>query len=431
MRGGQTLVGHCYEEGSLSLPYLPFVEAMRSYTLSHDADELVRQLGSGAGELARIVSEVRDKIPIDLPPQGSPEEERFRLFQAVAAFLRNAANVQPLCIVLEDLHDADKGTLDMLVHLARNLGRARVLLVGTYRDVEVDRTHPLSATLAELRRLESFERIPLRGLTPNEVQRMLSNIAGQEVLYTLAEAIYRQTEGNPLFIQELMRNAAEQGLIKREGGQWVATVDDLANYIPEGLRDVIGRRLSRLSESCNRLLSVAAVIGRDFAVPVLQKVAGVSEDDLLTALEEATRVSLIEEMKGGRESPLPLRARLLPPDAVRGDDRAPPPAHAQRGRRRRSRSTTARTSRSTPPSWPSTSRIPPPRRTSRRPSSTANWPPSARLPCMPSARPRVCCSRRSRCRRCSSAPDDAKRYELLMELSTCLLSGGEPERVFE
>ncbi len=301
MRGGRTLVGHCYEEGSLSLPYLPFVEAMRTYTLSRDADELVQQLGSGAAEVARIVSEVRDKIKVELPPPGNPEEERFRLFQAVTGFLRNAAGMQALCLVLEDLHDADKGTMEMLVHLARHLGGGRLVVVGSYRDTAVDRTHPLSAALAELRRAESFARIPLRGLSPDEVQRMLSNIAGQEVPFQLAEAIYRQTEGNPLFIQEMIRNAAEEGLIKREGGQWVAAVDTLLNFIPEGLRDVIGRRLSRLGEDCNRVLSVASVIGRDFPVAVLQRVAGVSEEELLSALEETVRVSLLEEMRGQRE----------------------------------------------------------------------------------------------------------------------------------
>jgi class 3 adenylate cyclase/tetratricopeptide (TPR) repeat protein len=301
MRGGRALVGHCYEEGSLSLPYLPFVEAMRTYTLSGDAEELAQQLGSGAAEVARIVSEIRDKIAIELPPPGNPEEERFRLFQAVTGFLRNAAAVQPLCLLLEDLHDADKGTMDMLVHLARNLGGARLLLVGTYRDVEVDRTHPLSAALAEMRRIDSFQRIPLRGLSPDEVHRMLCNIAGQDLDYALAEAVYRQTEGHPLFIQEMIRYAAESGLIRREADEWVATVDSLLNYIPEGLRDVIGRRLSALSEGCNRILAVAAVIGRDFAVDVLQKVAGASEDELLAALEEASHVSLIEELKAGRE----------------------------------------------------------------------------------------------------------------------------------
>src|SRR6185436_13439060 len=222
LRGGKALVGHCYEEGSLSLPYLPFVEAMRSYVVAQDREQLTTQLGSGAGDVARIVSEVRDRVSVEPSASSSPEEERFRLFQAVAGFLRNASGAQALCIVLEDLHDADKGTMEMLVSLARNLAGTRILLVGTYRDVEVDRTHPLSAALAELRRVESFQRIPLRGLSPDEVQRMLSNIAGQEVLHELAEAVYRQTEGNPLFIQEVIRYAAESGIIKREGGQWVA-----------------------------------------------------------------------------------------------------------------------------------------------------------------------------------------------------------------
>jgi len=301
MRGGQSLVGHCYEEGSLSIPYLAFVEIMRSYVTNRDRDELASQLGSGAGEVARIVSEVRDRVNVPPSGGGSPDEERFRLLQAVSGFLRNASSAQPLCLVLEDLHDADKGSLEMLVHLARNLAGARILLVGTYRDVEVDRTHPLSNALADMRRIDKFQRIALRGLSPDEVTRMISHIAGQDIPFELGEAIYRQTEGNPLFVQEVIRNAAEEGLIRREGGQWVATVDSLINYIPEGLRDVIGRRLSRLSEECNRVVAIAAIIGRDFAVDVLRRVAGVSEDDLLTALEEAINVSLIEEMRGQRE----------------------------------------------------------------------------------------------------------------------------------
>jgi predicted ATPase len=271
MRGGRTLIGHCYEEGSLALPYLPFVEAMRSYALAREGADLASELGTGAGEVARIVSEVRDRVAVELPPPGNPEEERFRLFQAVTAFLRNAASSQALCIVLEDLQDGDKGTMELLVHLARNLTGSRLLIVGTYRDVEVDRRHPLSAALADLRRVESFVRIPLRGLTVDEVQRMLSNVAGQDVQMALAEAIYRQTEGNPLFIQEVARYLAESGLIKREGGQWVSSVgDSLVTQIPEGLRDVIGKRLSHLTEECNRVLSIAAVMGRDFSLDVLR-----------------------------------------------------------------------------------------------------------------------------------------------------------------
>ena len=126
LRGGKALVGHCYEEGSLSLPYLAFVEAMRSYVLAREPDGLRSDLGTGAADVARIVSEVRDRVQgVELRPAGDPEDDRWRLLQAVTAFLRNASTVQPLLIVLEDLHWADRGTLDLLLHVARNLaGRA-------------------------------------------------------------------------------------------------------------------------------------------------------------------------------------------------------------------------------------------------------------------------------------------------------------------
>jgi tetratricopeptide (TPR) repeat protein len=276
LRGGRALVGHCYEEGSLSLPYLAFVEALRAYTQSRDVSRLREELEPGAPDVARIVSEVRERLRIKPRPKGDPEEERYRLLQAVSDFLGSAAAAQPLLIVLEDLHSADRGTLDMLEHVARNLGDKRLLLVGTYRDIEVDRTHPLSAALAELRRLPHFGRVLLRGLNADEVRRMLSGIAGQDVPWGLAEAVHRQTEGNPLFVQE-------------------APVE---MRIPDGLRDVIGKRLSGLSESCNKVLSVAAVIGRDFQMEVLQKVAGMSEDELFGALEEARKSVVIEERTG-------------------------------------------------------------------------------------------------------------------------------------
>ncbi len=296
LRGGKTLVGHCYEEGSHSLPYLPFIEALRTYVLEREPDGLKSDLGTGAAEVARIVSEVRDRVQVELQPLGDPEEERYRLLQAVTGFLRNATTVQPLLLVLEDLHDSDSGTLDLLLHLSRNLHGSRLLVVGTYRDVEVDRAHPLSATLAELRRSETFLRLPLRGLTVDEVHRMHVSLRGQDVSWARAEAIHRQTEGNPLFVQEVMRYMVEEGLVVREGGRYVLSEGTgPSTGLPEGLRDVVGKRLSRLSESCNRLLSVAAAVGRDFDLQTLRGVAGLSEDDLLTGIEEAVRVGVLEE----------------------------------------------------------------------------------------------------------------------------------------
>jgi serine/threonine protein kinase/tetratricopeptide (TPR) repeat protein/ribosomal protein L40E len=296
LRGGRTLVGHCYEAGSLSLPYLAFVEALRSYVLSRDPKDLREELGSGAADVARIISEIRERLKIKPKTQKDPEEERYRLLQGVSEFLTNAAAVQPMLVVLEDLHDADKGTLDMLTHVSRNLGGARLLVVGTYRDVEVDRSHPLSATLAELRRVSTYGRVLLRGLNADEVRRMLEGITRESVPWGLAQAVHRQTEGNPLFVQEVIRYLAEEGLLTRKEGQWRPTKDTpLEMSIPEGLRDVIGKRLSLLSPECNQLLAVASVIGREFDLDTLKAVAGTSEDVFVNSLKEAVRLSILEE----------------------------------------------------------------------------------------------------------------------------------------
>ncbi|MEE8204440.1 MAG: AAA family ATPase, partial [Dehalococcoidales bacterium] len=296
LRGGKTLVGHCYEEGSLSLPYLAFVEAMRSYVLDRDPEDLKKELGSGATDVARIVSEIREKLKVTPRKADNPEEDRYRLMQAVTGFLSNAASVKPMLVILEDLHDSDKGTLDMLIHLSRHLAGARLLIVGTYRDVEVDRNHPLSAALAELRRVSTFGRVLLRGLNADEVSRMLKSITGEEVPFGLAQAVHNQTEGNPLFVQEVIRYLTEEKLLVRsEGGIITTGSTPLEMSIPEGLRDVIGKRLSKLSEECNRLLSIAAVIGREFRLDVLEKVAGLSEEEVLASIEETKRIAIIEE----------------------------------------------------------------------------------------------------------------------------------------
>jgi len=312
LRGGTTLYGHCYEEGSLSLPYLAFVEALRSYVQNRPPEALRQELGTAATDVARIVSEVRERLSVEPRPPGDPEEDRWRLLQAVSGFLRNASTVQPLLIVLEDLHWADRGTLDLLLHLARNLQGARLLVIGTYRDVEVDRGHPLSATLAELRRSAEFRRVLLRGLGTPEVQRMLVAITGAELPGSLAESIHRQTEGNPLFVQEVVRYLVEEGhlghggvlsprpLGESQGEGRAAPASLAAMSIPEGLRDVIGKRLSRLSPDCNRVLAVAAVIGRDFGLEILQAIAGLEEEALVSALEDAVQVGVLEESASGR-----------------------------------------------------------------------------------------------------------------------------------
>ena len=180
-RGGRALWGHCAETESLSLAYLPLIQALDAYASGVDTAQLEADLGSSAIDVARIVQQMRERLGIQLQPSGDPEEDRWHLFQAVIALLRSIATRQATVLVLEDLHEADRGTLDLLVHLARHIGGARLLLIGTYRDVEVDRTHPLSSTLAELRRFPQFARIGLRGLSVAEVHRFYCQIRAQEV----------------------------------------------------------------------------------------------------------------------------------------------------------------------------------------------------------------------------------------------------------
>ena len=296
LRGGITFWGHCYEEGSLSLPYLAFIEAMTSHVLNRDTDELMKELGSGASDVARIVPEIREKLNIEPREAQNPEEDRYRLMQSVSLFLANAAAVKPMCVILEDIHDADKGTLEILSYVSRNLQNTRLMLVGTYRDVEVDRSHPLSAALAELRRISSFRRILLRGLNIDEVRRMLAGITQEEIPVSIAETIHRQTEGNPLFVQEVVRYLFEANLLMQTEDRWDPAKNiALEMSIPEGLRDVIGKRLSSLSGECNQLLSSAAVIGREFDLGILKSVTNIPEEVFNRALKESLQTAVLEE----------------------------------------------------------------------------------------------------------------------------------------
>ncbi len=283
--GGQCLVGHCYEEGSLSLAYLPFLEILHAYVNEREPADLRRELGAGASDVARLLPELCERLQVALRPPGDPAEDHWRLLSGVSEFFRNVAASRPLVLILEDLHDADHGTLDLLLQLGRILRTTRILVVGTYRDVEVDRNHPLSSSLADLRRLAPFQRIPVRGLGTAEIEQLLAKMQVPHATRGLTEAIHRQTEGNPLFVQEVARYLVEQ-----RGSDGALTV---LETLPEGLRDVIGKRLSSLSTATNRLLRAAAVIGREFRLDVLRQLVAESDEELFSALEAAISAAVL------------------------------------------------------------------------------------------------------------------------------------------
>jgi predicted ATPase len=303
LRGAQVLTGHCYE-GEASLPYRPFVEALRQYTRSRPDEELRTQLGPGAPEIATLVSEVRARFPdIKEAPKLEPEGERLRLFESVTEFLRNASTAQPLVLHLDDLHWADKPSLLLLQHLAQQTARDRLLVLGAYRDVELARTHPLSETLGALRRLPNYRRVLLRGLPQESVADLVTVILpseeGSATRQLFAAALYKETEGNPFFIREVLAHLIETGKITHENGRWVPKVTSISELgIPEGVREVIGRRLSRLSDGCNRMLTLASTMTGGFTWDALKAInADVPEAEILDLLEEALAAQLISERK--------------------------------------------------------------------------------------------------------------------------------------
>ena len=251
-------------------------------------------MGSAAADIAEIVPELREKLPnLESPPALEPEQARFRLFNSITNFWKNAAQSQPLMLVLDDLHWADRSSLLLLEFLAREIQSSPLLVLGTYRDVEVSRRHPLSQTLGSLIREERFLRVQLSGLAEPEVGELIQRVVSPSSPPGLSATIHQRTEGNPLFVTEIIRMLPGEGL---EEGQ------DYFSSIPEGVRDAIGRRLSQLSEGCNQVLATASVIGREFDFELLNALRDdLTEASLLELVEEALAAHVIEELPQARE----------------------------------------------------------------------------------------------------------------------------------
>ena len=294
LRGAQVLWGRCYE-GEGAPAYWPWVQIIRAYVHDKEPKELMSEMGPGAADIAQVVSEVAERLPgLPAPPTLEPEQARFRLFDSITTFLKNASKDKPLMVVLDDLHWADKPSLLLLQFLARELRGSRLLVLGTYRDVELRRQHPLAQALGELNRENLSQRVLLRGLTENDVRRFVEVTAGTTPPDALVAAVYRETEGNPFFVNEIVRLLVADGRLEH-----AETVSSWSVTIPQSVQEVVGRRLDHLSEECNKVLTIGAVIGREFGVKLLEKVSEVKGDRLLDALEEALGARVIAELPNG------------------------------------------------------------------------------------------------------------------------------------
>ena len=341
---------------------------------------------------------------VELRPAGDPEDDRWRLLQAVTSFLRNASTVQPLLIVLEDLHWADRGTLDLLLHVARNLQGARLLIVGTYRDVEVDRAHPLSGDAGRAAAHRAASAASRCAASPStKCTACIRRSAARRCRWAQAEAVHRQTEGNPLFVQEVLRYLVEEGLRRARGRPLRArTRATPVDGIPEGLRDVVGKRLSRLSAGVQPPAlrsppssAATSTSTRCEAWPALRGRAAVA------AIEEAVRVGVLEE----RSLPGAVRYRFAHAffrQTLYEEMIAPRRLRLHQEVARALEAQYARAATSTRPSWRSTSPSPPTaptwrRRCVRRAGGAARDERSS-----PTARPHATWSAASPSRRCST-----------------------------
>lgn len=299
VRGYRTLTGRCYEMDSPP-SYLPFVEVLEQASREVDPATFRLALGDSAGEVAKVMPQLRT-IFDDVPPalELPPEQERRYLFNSIQDFVHRAASVTPLVVLLDDVHWADESSILLMQHIAGSLPDFPVFILGTYRDVELDTARPLAGALDALVRRRLVKRVNLHRLSAEGTREMLAKLAGSEPPGDIAAAIYEETDGNAFFVEEVFRHLSEEGRLLDATGAWRTdlSIDELE--VPEGVRLVIARRLERLQESTVKALTTAAVIGRVFSFELLEASDPAGAEELLDAVDEATAGHLIAPAKDG------------------------------------------------------------------------------------------------------------------------------------
>lgn len=279
-QGAVVLYGRSDED--LGAPYQPFAEALRSLVPCIGTRRL-RGL-RGVEALLPLIPGLTEVLPdLSAPPRADPDTERYALFDAVVALLELASASAPVVLILDDLHWAAKPTLLLLRHLLRFGDHTRVQIVATYRSTDLDRSHPLAAMLADLHRDGTADRLALGGLGAEDVTAYVADAGYDDE--QLARALVSVTGGNPFFLIEALRHVDESG------GVWDP------NTLPQGVREAVSRRLSRLPAQTNKALAAAAVVGSHFAVDLVERVV---EQDLVDAFDEACKAGIVIEESGGR-----------------------------------------------------------------------------------------------------------------------------------
>jgi DNA-binding winged helix-turn-helix (wHTH) protein/tetratricopeptide (TPR) repeat protein len=292
-KGLAGVVGHCTEQEAV--PYLPFVEILETWVdRAPDRDALRKLLGEEGPELGRMLPRLKRALP-DLPPplELSPLQARRILFNCFRDLAARIAREQPTLLVLEDLHWAEESTLSLLAHLTPHLSDLPLLVLCTYRDMESEVTHALAKTLEESVRGRRDSTIRLTALRREEVAQLLNALSGKEAPVSVVNEIYRETAGNPFFVEELFRYLSEENRLydAHQDFRTDLEIDEL--NVPRSVRLVIGRRLQRLNPVTQKILQAAATIGKSFPLDLLEAVTALAPGLLLDCLDHAEHAALV------------------------------------------------------------------------------------------------------------------------------------------
>jgi tetratricopeptide (TPR) repeat protein len=282
-RRARVLTGRCHE-GEGAPAYWPWIQILRASLEEADLEGARRVLGREADEIVPLLPELWEAPARDDASRSrgsTSEQRRFKLFDAIARYLRRAARGVPIVVLLDDLHWADQASLLLLRFAASELRDSPFLLIGTYRDEELHRGHPLARVVGELYREPSVRRLHVQGLACEEVGRYLQSIAPGRATADLAAQLHERTAGNPFFLREMVH------LI---GAEATASAS-----LPEGVREAIGRRLDKLSSEANRVLAAAAFLGTEFSTALLEQLVAVPRTQLLELLDEARTRGVLKE----------------------------------------------------------------------------------------------------------------------------------------
>jgi DNA-binding SARP family transcriptional activator/tetratricopeptide (TPR) repeat protein len=293
--GATVLAGRAPEE--TLVPYQPFLEAIGHYVFNAPLEDLRAVTRHSGAELGRLIPELRRRLPHVFPPTrlepGDPETDRYRLFEAVAALLGDISASSPVLVVLDDLHWSDRPTQLLLRHLARAPQASGLRILGAYRAAEQG-TAGYESALAGLRHERLVRELEVRGLPESDASELIRLRTLETPSAAFVRALYAGTEGNPFFIEEMVRHLADSGVRSHEAG-----AGELQRFgLPDGVRGVISRRLERLDDDGLECLKVASVIGRDFDSSLLETVLGFDEERFLRALEVALDAGLVFESPG-------------------------------------------------------------------------------------------------------------------------------------